>query len=207
MREKWLNATRAEDKAKRREREWIEAEMHSSDEDIRKKKKGVGKKVKGAVRKTAKISKSGAKGAANAVMDPKRMAKKAGKVANQVGKETAKMVKDPSLVAKRCTKGIKETVNLTANVAKGGFEATSSLAKRGLKGIAKEKKDDDPRLSSDRQTFRDKLAERLTIYDDNTRDRNKKYRKLVSGSSEIQFPPLKFPDKTTSKSNSGWWDI
>jgi hypothetical protein len=91
------------------------------------------KKMKKVKRKTAKISKSGAKVAANAVMDSKGTARKADSVANQVEKETAKMVNSPSLIAKRCAKGIKETANITAIIAKGGFEATSALAKKRIK--------------------------------------------------------------------------
>merc|ERR1712086_211708 len=70
-------------------------------------------------------------------MDPKRTAKKAGKVSKFVGKETAKMIMDPSLAAKRGTNGIKETANITANVAKGSFDVTSSLTRKEIKGTVK----------------------------------------------------------------------
>jgi hypothetical protein len=141
LKEKWRHEAEATKEAERLEKEKFDSNYYSSDEDLgTKKKQGLVKKMKKAARKTAKASRSGAKGAANVVMDPKRAGKRVGKVAKGVGKETAKMVMDPSLAAKRGTQGIIDTVNLTANVAtnvaKEGFDVTSSLTKKGIKGAA-----------------------------------------------------------------------
>lgn len=110
----------------------------SSDEDRlrHQKEEGLIRNLTKAVRKTAKTSKSAAKGTVNVVKDPKRAARKVGGFAKEVGKETAKMVMDPSLAAKRGKNGIKGTVNLTTKVtgtvAKGGIGLTTSLAKNSL---------------------------------------------------------------------------
>jgi hypothetical protein len=138
---KWKNEADATKEAERLENEKFDSNYYSSDEDIgTKKKQGLVKKMKKAARKTARASRSGAKGAANVVKDPKRAGKRVGKVAKGVGKETARMVMDPSLAAKRGTQGFIDTVNLTANVAtnvaKEGFDVTSSLTKKGMKGAA-----------------------------------------------------------------------
>ncbi|KAG7360839.1 hypothetical protein IV203_035938 [Nitzschia inconspicua] len=104
------------------------------------KKKGIMGNLKRAVRKSAKITKSGAKGTVNVVKDPKRAAKKVGDFAKDVGKETTKMVLDPSLAAKRTAKGVKDTVKLTTKVtntvAKGSYGMTKSIAKTGVKGTS-----------------------------------------------------------------------
>jgi hypothetical protein len=141
LKEKWRHEAEATKEAEMLEKEKFDSNYYSSDEDIgTKKKKGLIKKMKKAARKTARASRSGAKGAANVVKDPKRAGKRVGKVAKGVGKETAKMVMDPSLAAKRGTQGFIDTVNLTANVAtnvaKEGFDVTSSLTKQGIKGAA-----------------------------------------------------------------------
>lgn len=115
----------------------------SSDEDGLKfgKKKGIMGNLKRAVRKSAQITKSGAKGTVNVVKDPKRAAKKVGGFAKDFGKETTKMVLDPSLAAKRTAKGVKGTVKLTTKmtntVAKGSYDVTKSIAKTGVKGTSK----------------------------------------------------------------------
>jgi hypothetical protein len=113
---------------------------YSSDEDGLKfgKKKGVMGNLKRAVRKSAKLTRSGAKGTVNVVKDPKRAAKKVGGFAKDVGKETTKMVLDPTLAAKRTAQGMKKTAKLTTkvtgSVAKGGYGMTKSIAKNGIKG-------------------------------------------------------------------------
>jgi len=205
MREKWLHEAKSEVEAKELEKEMIEEDHHSSDEELRKKKEGFVKKMKRKARKTAKTSKTGAKGAVNAVMDPKRTAQKAAKVDNEVRRETVKIMKYPSSGVKRCTKGIEETVNLTANVAEGGFEATSYFTKKGLRGTNKKnakKKDCDPRLS-EKQKFRD--AERSIICNDN---RNRNDRRLDSDNdSEIFFPAFDLIETISSDSNYDWWNI
>jgi len=139
LKEKWRHEEESSKEVERVEREkFASTDYYSSDEEFgTKKKKGLVKKMKRAARKTAKLSKSGAKGAANVVKDPKRAAMKAGKVASHVGKETTKMVMDPKLAAKRGRKGVKGTVKLTANVAKGGFDVTSYLTRKGIKGTTK----------------------------------------------------------------------
>ena len=138
LKEKWRHEAEQAKEIEKRESEIVASEYYSSDEEMgEKKKKGIVKKIKKAARKTGKVTTSGAKGARNVVRDPKRAAKNAGKVTKLVGKETAKMVMDPSLAAKRGTKGIKGTVNLTANVAKGTFDVTSSLTRKGVKGTVK----------------------------------------------------------------------
>ena len=141
LKEKWRHEAEATKEAERLGKEKFDANYYSSDEDLgTKKKQGLVKKMKKAARKTARASRSGAKGAANVVKDPKRAGKRVGKVAKGVGKETARMVMDPSLAAKRGTQGIVDTVNFTANaatnVAKEGFDVTSSLTKKGIKGAA-----------------------------------------------------------------------
>ena len=113
---------------------------YSSDEDGLKfgKKKGVMGNLRRAVRKSAKLTRSGAKGTVNVVKDPKRAAKNVGGFAKNVGKETTKMVLDPTLAAKRTAKGMKKTAQLTTKVtgsmAKGSYGMTKSIAKNGIKG-------------------------------------------------------------------------
>jgi hypothetical protein len=140
--EKWQYQARAarEAELKNKEQAAIDGsdDECSSDEDGLnvKKKRGMIGNLKRAVRKTAKTSKSAAKGTVNVVKDPKRAAKKVGGFAKEMGKETAKMVLDPSLAAKRGKNGIKGTVNLTTKVtgtvAKGSLGLTTSLAKNSL---------------------------------------------------------------------------
>jgi hypothetical protein len=114
----------------------------SSDEDGLKfgKKKGIMGTLKKAACKSAKLTKSGAKGTVNVVKDPKRAAKKVGGFAKDVGKETTKMVLDPTLAAKRTAQGVKDTVKLTtkvtSSVAKGSYGVTKSIAKTGVKGTS-----------------------------------------------------------------------
>lgn len=137
LKEKWRHEAVVTKEAERLEKEKFASEYYSTDEEIgTKKKKGLVRGIKKAARKTAKASKSGAKGAANVVKDPKRAAKKAGKVTKGVGKEAAKLVMDPSLAAKQGTRGIKGAINLTASVAKGSFDVTSLLTRKGIKGTA-----------------------------------------------------------------------
>mmetsp|Transcript_49572 Transcript_49572/g.56075 ORF Transcript_49572/g.56075 Transcript_49572/m.56075 type:complete len:669 (+) Transcript_49572:69-2075(+) len=137
LKEKWRHEAEVTKEAERLEKEKFASKYYSSDEEIgTKKKKGLVNEIKKAARKTAKASKSGAKGATNVVKDPKRAAKKAGKVTKGVGKEAAKIVMDPSLAAKQGTRGIKGTLNLTANVAKGSFDVTSLLTRKGIQGTA-----------------------------------------------------------------------
>lgn len=114
---KLLNEMKTGKEKKRREKERIAVGRYSS------------KKMIQAVRNTANLPKAGAKVAANSK-----------RTARTVGKETAKMAKSPSLIAKRSAKGIKETLNLTASVAKGGVEATSGLTKKRITTPANKKK-------------------------------------------------------------------
>ena len=142
--EKWQHEAKAREEAE------MEARMNNSgfdsdssdEEDLRfGKKKGMIKNLKRAVRKSAKVARSGAKGSVNVVKDPKRAAKKVGGFAKDVGKETTKMVKDPTLAAKRTAKGVKGTVKLTTkvtgSVAKGSYGVTKTIAKTGVKGTSK----------------------------------------------------------------------
>jgi hypothetical protein len=140
IKEKWQYQARASKDAELQERSaFVGSDNdYSSDEDgLRyKNEKGLIGNLKKAVRKTAKTSKSAAKGTVNVVKDPKRAARKVGGFAKEVGKETAKMVMDPTLAAKRGKNGIKGTMNLTTKVtgtvAKGGIGLTTSLAKNSL---------------------------------------------------------------------------
>jgi hypothetical protein len=142
IKEKWQYQARASKDANLQDRQQSAFDGsnndYSSDEDgcKYKKEKGLIGNLKKAVRKTAKTSKSAAKGTVNVVKDPKRAARKVGGFAKEVGKETAKMVMDPTLAAKRGKNGIKGTVNLTSKVtgtvAKGSLDLTASLAKNSL---------------------------------------------------------------------------
>mmetsp|Transcript_22135 Transcript_22135/g.35649 ORF Transcript_22135/g.35649 Transcript_22135/m.35649 type:complete len:579 (+) Transcript_22135:77-1813(+) len=144
LKEKWENEARAAAEQEELERQASRSldSDESSDEDedgVRvKKKKGMVRNLKRAVRKSAKLTKSGAKGTVNVVKDPKRAAKKVGSAMKDVGKETTKMVLDPTLAAKRTAKGVKGTVKLTTKVtgtvAKGSYGVTKSIAKTGFKG-------------------------------------------------------------------------
>ncbi|KAL3938851.1 MAG: hypothetical protein SGARI_001589 [Bacillariaceae sp.] len=143
--EKWQNEAKAREEAdvvaRTSKRNGFDSD--SSDEDGLKfgKKKGVLGNLKRAVRKSARVARSGAKGSVNVVKDPKRAAKKVGGFAKDVGKETTKMVMDPTLAAKRTAKGVKGTVKLTTkvtgNVAKGSYGVTKTIAKTGVKGTSK----------------------------------------------------------------------
>lgn len=115
--EKRLNEIKTREEKKRREKERKAVGRYSS------------RKMKQAVRNTANPPKDGAKEAANSK-----------RTARTVGKETAKMAKSPSSIAKRSPKGIKETLNLTASVAKGGVEATSGLTKKRITTPTNKKK-------------------------------------------------------------------
>lgn len=97
-----------------------------------KKKNGLLAKMQRAAKKTAKVSKSGAKGTVNVVKDPKRAAKKVGGFAKSVGKETGKMVLDPTLAAKMGAKNIKATAKLTTKMTKSLGKETLKLANTGL---------------------------------------------------------------------------
>jgi hypothetical protein len=145
IKEKWLYEERSREQAEMVERLNTIGTYSddSSDEDGLKfgKKKGIVGNLKKAVRKSAKLTKSGAKGTVNMVKDPKRAAMKVGGFAKDVGKETTKMVLDPTLAAKRTAKGVKGTVKLTTKVtntvAKGSYGVTKSIAKTGVKGTTK----------------------------------------------------------------------
>eukprot|EP00529_Nitzschia_sp_RCC80_P009906 CAMPEP_0113513174 /NCGR_PEP_ID=MMETSP0014_2-20120614/39716_1 /TAXON_ID=2857 /ORGANISM="Nitzschia sp." /LENGTH=789 /DNA_ID=CAMNT_0000409549 /DNA_START=74 /DNA_END=2439 /DNA_ORIENTATION=+ /assembly_acc=CAM_ASM_000159 len=115
----------------------VEDEDGDSDSDNslnfgKKKKKGLIGRMQRAAKKTAKVSKSGAKGTVNVVKDPKRAAMKAGKFAKSVGTETGKMVLDPTLAAKKGVKGIKGTAKLTTKMTKQVGKGTLNIAKTGL---------------------------------------------------------------------------
>jgi hypothetical protein len=145
MKEKWQLEERLREHSEMVERQTATGTYSddSSDDDGLKfgKKKGIMGNLKKVVRKSAKLTKSGAKGTVNVVKDPKRAAKKVGDFAKDVGKETTKMVLDPTLAAKRTAKGVKGTVKLTTKVtntvAKGSYGVTKSIAKTGVKGTTK----------------------------------------------------------------------
>jgi hypothetical protein len=144
MKEKWHHEAKTREEAERVARMNKNGfDSDSSDEDGLRfgKKKGIVGNLKRAVRKSAKVARSGAKGSVNVVKDPKRAAKRVGGFAKDVGKETTKMVLDPTLAAKRTAKGVKETVNfttkVTGSVAKGSYGVTKSIAKTGVKGTSK----------------------------------------------------------------------
>lgn len=231
MKEKWKLETKGETEEKE---QFVATEYYSSDEELGEKKKGLVKKMKKAARKTAKLSRSGVKGAANVVLDPKRTAKRAGKVASKVGKQTTKMVLDPSLAAKRGTKGIKDTVTYTASVAKEGFDKTTSLTKKGIKGTAKVAgetieaagramseateilfqhdneqeevlKDYDPRDLSDRGL--ETFAERLSLNGKKKKSKNRIRKRSMSPKSEILVPALELNEFKELKKSNDWWDF
>lgn len=118
--------------------------MHDIDPDddqpMVKNKKGALSMFKRGLSKTAKTTKSAAKGSVNAVKDPKRAAKKVGGFAKDVGKETLKMALDPTLAAKNTVKlgkdGIKGTLKVTKTVgkgvAKGSLGVTKTVVMTGL---------------------------------------------------------------------------
>jgi hypothetical protein len=119
--------------------------VHDMDPDddqpmMKNKKKNVLSKLKKGLSKTAKTTKSAAKGSVNAVKDPKRAAKKVGGFANSGFKETVNMVLDPTLAAKRAVNlsrdGIVGTMNVTktlgVGVTKGTFGLTKTVARTGL---------------------------------------------------------------------------
>lgn len=97
LKEKWQFEAKAREEAEMIERRNTSRfdNDDSSDEDGLRfgKKKGMFGNLKKAVRKSAKMTKSGAKGTVNVVKDPKRAAKKVGGFAKDVGKETGKMVR------------------------------------------------------------------------------------------------------------------
>jgi hypothetical protein len=143
LKEKYANEARSREEELAQEGQHFEQsngdDESDSDESLnfgKKKKKGFIGRMQRAAKKTAKVSKSGAKGTVNVVKDPKRAAKKVGGFAKSVGKETGKMVLDPTLAGKRGVQGIKGTMKLTTKVTKkvgkGSLGMTTSLAKTGL---------------------------------------------------------------------------
>ena len=137
LKEKYSKEEAQEDEQPKNQMFDVEGEGNDSDSDNslnfgKKKKKGLIGRMKRAAKKTAKVSKSGAKGTVNVVKDPKRAAMKAGKFAKSVGTETGKMVLDPTLAAKKGVKGIKGTAKLTTKMTKQVGKGTLNIAKTGL---------------------------------------------------------------------------
>lgn len=141
LKEKYANQARAreEESTEDSQRFDQQSDDDSSDDSLnfgKKKKKGMLGRMQRAAKKTAKVSKSGAKGTVNVVKDPRKAAMKVGVFAKSVGKETGKMVLDPTLAAKKGAKGIKGTVKMTTKVTKkvgkGSLGMTTSLAQAGF---------------------------------------------------------------------------
>jgi len=176
-REIWWREAQAEDESKELAKERAKvSEGYPSDDPTTKNEKGIVKKVK-----------RGAKGAANAIMDPKKTAKKAARVANNVGKETLKVIKDPSLAAKRMR-------GAGNNDTEGDYASTRKESKRKLKG----KKDRHRRLSSDQSN-----PLRVSFADDKSNSQSKSMRNI----NRMLHQMSSSFDTSSHKSKTDWWNL